>query len=181
MTASDRITSALLVGLEGDHISELIKRSGSYEADLLDAWGSIPFQSDHLMVDVGANIGNHSGFLGLTLPNPVLAIEPHPVISLLLRENNQRNSLSGKIVPVDACAWDEVGELSLTQQHAGNMSTFQAGTRVAGSGVRAAPITFNLRSGMFPLWWTPDLVSCLRFQAFRYGFDAPAFHRRVQR
>lgn len=35
--------------------------------------------------------------------------------------------------------------------------------------------------GMFPLWWTPDLVSCLRFQAFRYGFDAPAFHRRVQR
>lgn len=141
MTASDGAIFAHLVGIEGDHISDLIKHSGRfYEADLLDTWGSIPFERDSLMVDVGANIGNHSVFLGLTLPNPILAIEPHPVNSLLLRENIQLNSLSEQVTTIEACAWDEVGDLSLSQQHEGNMGTFRAGADGVGAKIPAAPL-----------------------------------------
>ena len=79
-TAGDGHITGEIVGLEGDHISEIIRRSGCfYEADLLDLWASIPFDPSHMMVDVGANIGNHTVFLGLACPNPILAIEPHPV------------------------------------------------------------------------------------------------------
>ncbi len=140
-TAGDGHITGEIVGLEGDHISEIIRRSGCfYEADLLDLWASIPFDPSHMMVDVGANIGNHTVFLGLACPNPILAIEPHPVNFLLLKENVARNGLGSRVETVEACAWDSIGQVSLDQQHAGNMGTFRADAMETGPRVPAFPL-----------------------------------------
>lgn len=87
-----------LVGAsEKDHIVSIIRNSGSfYELDLLEymQWALKKREGGKLaklVLDVGANIGNHTVFIGTFITKHVLAIEPNPESVVKLRENLKNN------------------------------------------------------------------------------------------
>jgi FkbM family methyltransferase len=80
-----------------DYIFNIIKRTGSfYEIDLLCSLQSFLKESD-LVVDVGANIGNHTIFFAGVCRCQVIAIEPNPVAFGLLQQNVKANQLSERV------------------------------------------------------------------------------------
>lgn len=87
----------ILHGLVGDHISTTINHTRSfYELPMLECIGGLTLGGT--VVDVGANIGNHSVYFGLfTGADKVLAFEPYPLVARLLRENIIANGLRGRI------------------------------------------------------------------------------------
>ncbi len=62
-----------------------------YELDLLESMTRLNLNQTGVSIDVGANIGNHSVFLGSYVSDYVLAVEPNPTICPLLRENLKTN------------------------------------------------------------------------------------------
>lgn len=64
-----------------------------YEWDLLvySRWLLRALGEDGLVVDIGANLGNHALFWSACTHRTVVAIEPNPAILPLLRENLRRN------------------------------------------------------------------------------------------
>lgn len=85
---------------ETDHIVKLMAKSGTfYEIDLL---GYIEAIKDvlppGLIVDVGANIGNHTVFLATFLGRPVVAFEPNPTVLGLLERNLAANDAQVRVV-----------------------------------------------------------------------------------
>jgi FkbM family methyltransferase len=85
--------AATLVLPEGDHITEAVRRSGTYyERDLLDAVRARA--AGGTFVDVGAHFGNHTAFFGLECgAERVIAIEPNPVAYAGLLETVHENGL----------------------------------------------------------------------------------------
>ncbi|MBE9157912.1 FkbM family methyltransferase [Nodosilinea sp. LEGE 06152] len=83
---------------ESDHIYKHIVESNSfYEIDLLEYIYSLRSflpRGKAIAIDVGANIGNHSIFLGKFLSDYVFAIEPYEPTFQVLQDNLRRN-LSG--------------------------------------------------------------------------------------
>jgi len=87
-----------LVGAsERDHIVSVIRNTGTfYELDLLEymRWSIAKREgrgSAGLVLDVGANIGNHAVFIGTFIAKHVIAIEPNPESLVCLRENLECN------------------------------------------------------------------------------------------
>ena len=82
----------LITAFEGDHISNIIGRTNYYyEGSMLDyIKENIP---KGLMVDVGANIGNHSIYLAKYCATTVLAFEPFPASFELLKKNLIQNNI----------------------------------------------------------------------------------------
>lgn len=82
---------------EDDHIYRQIAHSASfYEIDLLEYINRIrPFilreRYENIAVDIGANIGNHSVFLGAFLADHLIAIEPNPDVAPTLECNLSKN------------------------------------------------------------------------------------------
>ena len=82
---------------EDDHIVSVIRDSGSfYELDLLEYMQWVLKKREggnlaKLVLDVGANIGNHSVFIGTFIAEHVLAIEPNPESVAQLQENLRNN------------------------------------------------------------------------------------------
>lgn len=76
MRLRDRVDLALHP--EGDYISDAIRETGDfYEANILDAIA--PRIKGGTLVDVGANIGNHTAYLSAFVPHRmVMAFEPIP-------------------------------------------------------------------------------------------------------
>lgn len=78
---------------QNDHIYKNISRSRNfYEIDLLEYIRNLKsyFRSKNdknIVVDVGANIGNHSIYFGSFIADHVIAIEPNPDILDTLRRN----------------------------------------------------------------------------------------------
>lgn len=89
--------AATLVLPDGDHITEAIRRSGTYyERDLLDAIRDRAVSGT--FVDVGAHYGNHSTFFGLECgAERVVAIEPNPSAVAGLLETVAENGLEGVV------------------------------------------------------------------------------------
>jgi FkbM family methyltransferase len=76
----------------GDWIGGTIERTGRpYEHDLLRVLGSFTRRSS-IVVDVGANIGNHSLFFAIVRGATVHAFEPNPVAVEYLRANVEANN-----------------------------------------------------------------------------------------
>lgn len=80
-----------------DHISRMIRGNGTfYELDLLEhlrtlfSWGERP-----VVIDVGANIGNHAVFFAKYVASHVVAIEPNPVVLPVLERNLRNNADEG--------------------------------------------------------------------------------------
>ena len=92
-----------VMGFEGDHIFETIRRTSDfYERVLLDALAAFLSPGD-LVVDAGANLGNHSLFFAGVCGAKVLAFEAFaPTASLL--ERNVRESGLDDLVGIRALA-----------------------------------------------------------------------------
>jgi FkbM family methyltransferase len=79
---------------EGDWIGETVQRtSRPYEHDLLRVLGPFARRSC-LVVDVGANIGNHTLYFAMVRGATVHAFEPNPVTLGYLRSNVEANGLA---------------------------------------------------------------------------------------
>ncbi|MEI6159909.1 MAG: FkbM family methyltransferase, partial [Roseococcus sp.] len=93
-----------------DHILGVIRRSGQfYEADLLECLAR-RLRHDDLVLDIGANIGNHALFFAAVCGCRVLAIEPDPLAFVLLTENIAGNGLEGRITALNIALGAEAGE-----------------------------------------------------------------------
>ncbi|STD11922.1 methyltransferase, FkbM family [Dermatophilus congolensis] len=126
-TVSNSFTKGELIHLENDHIGGILHSTGNfYEVDLLDIWACIPFSEDFCFVDVGANLGNHSIYLGLSTTNKIFSLEPHPINFFLLEENIKLNGLEDRVTAKNMCAWDRKETVSLHIATAGNMGTVTA-------------------------------------------------------
>jgi FkbM family methyltransferase len=83
---------------QDDHIYRTICRTGTfYEIDMLE----YIYRTKHLIykkgfknvvIDIGANIGNHSVFLCSFLADHLIAIEPNPKVLARLRRNLSQNA-----------------------------------------------------------------------------------------
>ncbi len=84
--------STKLTVFENDHIGNIIgKNEYYYEGGMLDFIKSnIP---RGLMIDVGANIGNHTVYLAKYCATSVIAFEPFPETFAVLTRNIQQNNL----------------------------------------------------------------------------------------
>ncbi|WP_284986354.1 FkbM family methyltransferase [Arthrobacter sp. fls2-241-R2A-172] len=81
----------------GDHIGATIAASKKfYEWQFLGTLAEYLSPGD-LVVDVGANIGNHSVFFAAICGADVISFEPLPLAADILQKNVDANSLSGKI------------------------------------------------------------------------------------
>lgn len=80
-----------------DHIGKQLLTTGSfYEGELLKALRRLVSPGD-VIVDVGANIGNHTVYFAGVLQCKVIAIEPLPLLADILRFNVARNNLSNSV------------------------------------------------------------------------------------
>lgn len=114
-----------IMGMDGDYVFERIRATGAfYEADVLELLAHIPVPEGHLVVDVGANIGNHTIFFAEFLDRPVVAVEPHPGNADLLEANLGLNNLRERTRVVRQPLWSEHEYLRLTQRIAGNSGTY---------------------------------------------------------
>lgn len=94
-------------GYEGDYIFEVIKSGHRfYEDDLLEFLAYLNLGKS-CIVDVGANIGNHTINFGLThTDSDIVAVEPFSGNLRLLRQNIASNGLSGRVTVIEAAAGD---------------------------------------------------------------------------
>jgi FkbM family methyltransferase len=92
---------------EPDHMARVIGASRTfYELDVLMMCREI-YLPGTAIVDVGANIGNHSVFFGTVLNAPVHAFEPYQPNFELLEINIAANDLEGRVVAT-GCAVGQI-------------------------------------------------------------------------
>lgn len=103
----------LMHGFAGDHIAKSIMNSGDfYESEMLTHIADL--QPTGTIVDVGANIGNHTVFFGMfTDADKVIAVEPNELVVPLLERNIAVNHLSNKVVRHSCALGAEPGRVGL--------------------------------------------------------------------
>lgn len=130
-------------GMEGEFIFKTIQASQTfYELDLLEALADRLEGQDGIIVDVGANLGNHSVFFASALGREVIAVEPDPLNLAILQENCKLNRIDELVEITPGAAWDRPGYVKLHQMIEGNRGTFSA--TVAESGIRAFTLDSKL-------------------------------------
>jgi FkbM family methyltransferase len=137
--AQDGNITADIRGVAGEYIFEQIGGSARfYELDLLRAVSTIPIRNDGLIVDVGANIGNHSLYWANTFSNPIVAVEPEPLNAALLRENLSFNGFADRSTVHEVALWHETAPLELSNNDPTNRGKFSASQNRSGTieGVR---------------------------------------------
>lgn len=92
-----RIVRFYLPGFKSDHIQKLIHAKRSfYELDLLtDA--QLRLKPGQTVVDVGANIGNHTVFFSRICECNVIAFEPFDTVRSILRRNIELNGVKDRV------------------------------------------------------------------------------------
>lgn len=105
----------------GDYIAREIARRGEpYEFPLLAFVGdALPRRS--VVIDIGANVGNHSVYLAKVCGAMVHAFEPNVEALGHLRRNIARNRLSELIVVHDEALGSHAGTARLTSRPTGNL------------------------------------------------------------
>ena len=106
-----------------DHLGAAI-RSGQtfYELDVLMKCREL-YLPGTTIIDVGANIGNHSVFFGAILNAPVHAFEPYRPSHNLLELNIAANDLDSRIVPHFCAIGADDGTGSMQPGLPGNLGT----------------------------------------------------------
>jgi FkbM family methyltransferase len=80
-----------------DHIFRVIQQSGNfYEASLLNQLSRLLKPGD-VVIDAGANIGNHAVYFAGVCSCEVICFEPNPRAAELLRLNIESNGVSGRV------------------------------------------------------------------------------------
>lgn len=78
-----------------DWIYKLIKNTkGFYEIDLLSYIEYVLSGKDGVVIDVGANIGNHSVYFGSFVSKGVICFEPNPSVIPILKRNLLMNEIN---------------------------------------------------------------------------------------
>ncbi len=143
----------------GDHIYQCISRSGTfYEIDLLEYIHRLhPFfrskKNENIIIDVGANIGNHSIYFGAFLADHLIAIEPNPEILPTLRRNLSKNLKNYTLYEHAVSEKDGKGAITLPQG--------------MGNNIGAAKINLNDEKGDVEISTLDSTLS-----SWRHGRDA---------
>lgn len=90
------------ISIEGFSVDDLIYRSISvtkkfYEIDLLKYIKYVLSNKKGVIIDIGANIGNHSVFFGLFVSKGVICFEPNKNVLPILKRNLLGNGINYKI------------------------------------------------------------------------------------
>jgi len=86
---------------ESDWIFSLIKKTKTfYEIDLLKYINFTLSQRQGCILDIGANIGNHSVYFGVIMQKKVICFEPNPPVFKILKENLKINKVNFEIYDI---------------------------------------------------------------------------------
>ena len=114
-------------GFEEDYVFQTIEKTQDfYEAPLLEQWSPL-VQDPGIILDVGANLGNHTLFWSRFFPNAgIVAMEPFPDNYDCLCQNVADNGLS-QVRPLQAAAGEKAGFAHVTGFQPTNLgaTTFQ--------------------------------------------------------
>jgi FkbM family methyltransferase len=104
-----------MVAPEGDHIGDMIRRSGApYEYDLLRALRRVA-PCGSTVIDVGANIGNHTLYFAVACGCIVHAFEPNPSALRCLEANVALNRLEEQVILHPEALSNRTGHAALRQ------------------------------------------------------------------
>ncbi|MBX3671200.1 MAG: FkbM family methyltransferase [Rhodocyclaceae bacterium] len=110
----------------GDYIpSKMAEKSQFYESPYLNLLARL-HEPGKLIVDGGANIGNHSVFFAGAMGAPVIAFEPQPHNYAILLANVHLNHLERLVDARDVAIGAHTGHIELAQVLAGNYGAFSA-------------------------------------------------------
>ncbi|SFV34232.1 FkbM family methyltransferase [Hyphomicrobium facile] len=123
-----------------DHIFLTISKTGEfYEIELLRALSKL-LREDDLVLDVGANIGNHALFFAGVVGCRVKCFEPNPEAVKLLRHNILANGLGGRIDVLPVAVGPEDRHFSAdTSSTRNNLGAFRIRPAQEGA-IRAVPL-----------------------------------------
>ena len=111
-------------GIRGDHIFEQVRQTRSfYENDLLERIDLLTGNRASVIIDVGANIGNHAIFFSKVLGARVVCFEPNPIAVKLLRSNLELNGVTEQVTIMQVAASDCPGLLQLKSGATSNLGT----------------------------------------------------------
>ena len=113
-------TFRFLLPSSQDHISKTIIGGSFYEFVLLDFLRRFLAPGD-LVIDAGANIGNHTVFFAGVCGCQVEAFEPNLQASFFLKESVRLNSLDQQVVVHEVALSDRDGMLSIDVSPPGNL------------------------------------------------------------
>jgi len=103
-------------GLPGDHIYETIKRTKTfYEIQALVTLYRWARGSLGMVLDIGANIGNHTVFFAKVLGASVVSVEPSPRAITFLRTNIDLNGITDRVKVIECAAGERSGRISLVE------------------------------------------------------------------
>lgn len=113
-------------GYQGDYVFETINSTHRfYEDDLLNFLAHIDFNGSDI-IDVGANLGNHTVNLALVNENStVVSIEPFEENIKLLNSNVEKNGISDQVTIVKSAAGDSVESLQISHIDASNLGAIK--------------------------------------------------------
>lgn len=110
-----------LLPSEKDHVSGVIRSEKSfYEVRLLSLFEGI-LGEDGLVLDVGANIGNHTVFFASVMGCRVVAFEANREAAFFLRANIRLNELDQRVVVHEVAVSDGEGRVSVDRLVDGNL------------------------------------------------------------
>lgn len=107
-----------------DYIPKKISTTGKfYEQTFLSILEQF-YIKDSVVIDCGANIGNHSIYFSGVMNAKVLAFEPQPYNNLFLNINRKLNGLEDSIISKDIALSCEPGQFSLAMAIEENYGSF---------------------------------------------------------
>jgi protein O-GlcNAc transferase len=102
----------IIYGLSNEYIfKEIDSKKEFYELPLLNYLSKVYKHKLRTVIDVGANIGNHSVFFGLFLADMVVSVEPNEDITAILEKNLTSNKIKSKIIKKGIASKKSVEEL----------------------------------------------------------------------
>lgn len=123
-----------------DHIYKaIVKNSSFYEIDLLEYIYAINKHisiGDSVIIDVGANIGNHSVFFQSFLSKFVISVEPNPDVLPVLKSNLANNIQNFSIYDCALGEVDSQGRVVLPDGSAGNIGMAKVDTDIDGGDIK---------------------------------------------
>lgn len=115
-----------IVFVRGDHIPvQIEKNSNFYEKECLEILGCF-YTKGSFIIDAGANIGNHTLYFAGELGANVIAFEPEPHNSAILRANINLNSVNDKVGQYCVALGSAAGDVELTMNVKNNYGSFTA-------------------------------------------------------
>jgi FkbM family methyltransferase len=104
-----------------DHIQRLILHSNAfYEQSMLEDIGP-RLPEGGLVLDIGANIGNHTVFFAKVLGAKVLCFEPNPAVQAILKANVDLNNLGDRVEVHNIALGAEAGTGRVENENPSNL------------------------------------------------------------